>query len=196
MNSFVVSSRVHGKSLVKALRNNGFVPCTLQNGSECISYSICFKSVVRALMERGFFNRSFELIDENGSKICDALAREVQYHPIQGYPLHVNFVKLFPDRMVVLEVPLVFKNMEKAPGIKQGGVIKIHKNVLKLKVLGNNLVSHIDVDLHAMNVAEAITVGDIALPSGADFVLPSGADSLVQKSLSEKVAYMKMPRRE
>ena len=81
------------------------------------------KSVERELHKEGFFNHQLK-IDVDGTGY-DVLPRDVQVDPVTDKPLHLDFLRIGPDSIITVQVPVHFRNEAASPGIKRGGVLNI-----------------------------------------------------------------------
>jgi len=68
---------------------------------------------------------------------------------------------------VHVNVPVVFVNEDKAPGIKKGGVLNIVVHDLGLVVDAAEIPDDISVDLTGLDVGDSIHLKDLKLPKGA-----------------------------
>jgi len=96
----------------------------------------------------------------------DVLIHEVQYHPIKGQPIHVDFYVVQKDKKIEVDVPLVFEGV--APAVKElgGNLVKV-MHELPIEVLPKDLPHDIKVDVSGLATFESqILVKDIKLPSG------------------------------
>lgn len=100
-----------------------------------------------------------------GDETVQALAREVQRHPIRGNMLHVDFYRVDMDRVIRAEIPIVLVNESPAVASKEAIAI-LHLNSVEIETLPANLPPHIDVDMSQLTqVGDQLTAGDLKLPS-------------------------------
>ena len=78
------------------------------NDQEPQMISIERKAVEQELAKPGFFIRPVNL--DVGGKKQQVLPRDVQYHPVSDKPLHIDFMRLSPDREIRVAVPVRFLN--------------------------------------------------------------------------------------
>jgi len=79
--------------------------------------------VERELHKEGYFNHRMT-IDVDG-KPFQVLPRDVQVDPVTDKPLHLDFLRIGPESIITVQVPVHFRNEGQAPGIKRGGVLNI-----------------------------------------------------------------------
>lgn len=154
------------KGAVRSSRKEGQIPAILYGGGEdSQSLTLNLKQVNRELTQSGFFSRLFELQLE-GKKV-NALARDIQFHPVTDVPLHVDFLRVSGASYVTVAVPIRFINEEKSPGLKVGGVLNIVLHALEISVQASLIPEELVVDLTGLQLGEVIHLDRIKLPEGS-----------------------------
>jgi large subunit ribosomal protein L25 len=99
-------------------------------------------------------------IDIKGSKAVRAILREEQYHPVTDRILHIDFLEVFDDKPIVMEVPIVLAGH--SAGVKAGG--KLNQSMRKLKVKGfaGDIPEKLEVTVDHLELGKAIKVGDLS----------------------------------
>ncbi len=145
-----------GKSDANQLRAEGKIPCVLYGGNEQThfwAYAYDLKSVL-------YTPETFKVnIDIDGKKY-DAIVQEAQFHPLSEGILHVDFLQLFADKEVKLELPLEF--VGSSPGVRAGGKFAARMRKLKVKGLPGKLPASIQVDINNLELGKVVRVKDIA----------------------------------
>lgn len=185
-----------GKGASRALRNAGRVPAVIYGGNkEPVSIHVEEKALVKALMTGHFFNSMISL-DVAGAKHT-TLAKDVAFHPVTDRPQHVDFYRVSADTKVTVEVPVVFINEEKSPGLKKGGVLNIVRHEVELACDASHMPEELTVDLSGFDLGDSIHISSVTLPAGAtptitdrDFtiatvVAPSGLKSAEAEAAAE-----------
>ena len=154
---------VFGKQLNK-IREMGQVPVVVYGAKqEALSLAVDAKEFLRVLNEAG--ESTIVNLDMEGVG-HDVLIHEVQYHPIKGQPIHVDFYVVQKDKKIEVDVPLVFEGV--APAIKElgGNLVKVMHELL-IEALPKDLPHDIVVDVSTLtNLDSQILVKDIKLPAG------------------------------
>ena len=151
------------KQDTKKLRDAGQVPCVIYGGSENVHFSapiLDFKHLVYSP------DAHTVKISVDGN-IHEAIIQEVQFHPVSDKLLHIDFLAIHPDKLVVMDIPV--KITGTAEGQKQGG--KIHTKVRKLKIssLPAHLPDAIEIDVTPLNIGQSVRVSDLKL-KGVEFL--------------------------
>lgn len=93
--------------------------------------------------------------------------------------MHVDFLRVDPNKSVHMKVPLHFKNGELAPGVKlSGGNITHILNEVEVICLPKDLPEFIEVDLSSLTAGQTLHLSEVTtIPAGVEFLaLARGAD--------------------
>jgi large subunit ribosomal protein L25 len=155
-----------GKGASRAMRLQGRVPAVVYgNKQEPVSIHVEEKALVK-MLSTGHFMNSVVMIEGAGAAIR-TLPKDVQFHPVTDRPLHVDFLRIGEHTSVHVNVPVVFTNEEKAPGIKRGGVLNVVRHELELICDAAEIPDEIQISLEGLDVGGSIHISHVALPKGA-----------------------------
>jgi len=156
-----------GKGASRAMRLQGRVPAVVYgNKQEPLSIHVEEKVLVK-MLNTGHFMNSVVMIEGAGGETIRTLPKDVQFHPVNDRPLHVDFLRIGEHTSVHVNVPVVFTDEEKSPGIKRGGVLNIVAHELELIVDAAEIPDQITVSLEGLEVGTSIHISQVALPAGA-----------------------------
>lgn len=106
----------------------------------------------------------------------DALFKDVQFHPVSGQMLHVDFYVIEKGKKVEISVPLHFDGV--SPAEKAGHILVKALHEIEIEVAPAELPHHLVVDVSTLvNVGDHILAKDIKLPPSAE--LKIDADEIV-----------------
>jgi large subunit ribosomal protein L25 len=154
---------------LKAMRNNGMVPAVVygalvENTPVSIS-SVLFDKVLKVAGESNTI-----LLDIEGSKPVDVLIQEVQFHPVKGYPVHVDFLAVDVNKPIKVTVAVEFTGVAPAEKESLGTLVKVLHEV-EVEALPKNLPHAIEVDISALAaVGSQIHASDLAMPNGVTLI--------------------------
>jgi len=162
---------------------------SVHNGEEhyALSNLIDEKALVKA-MSRGHFMNSVVMIEVGGSP-TRTLPKDVQFHPVNDRPIHVDFLRIAEHATVTVGVPIRFINEEASPGLKRGGVLNSVRHELDLVCDASEMPEQIEIDLAGLEIGDSIHISHVTLPEGttsaitdrdftiATIVAPSGVKS-------------------
>ena len=175
------------KGDVRSLRLNGNVPAIIYGGSEKNEKVSVSKKILKSLLENEGFLSSIITLNVNG-KNQNVLPREITYNVLSDEPTHVDFLRVVPGAKIRIEVPVIFINHEKSPGLKRGGVLNIVRRKVELKCPSEKIPKGLTIDLEGIDIGESFKISSIKLDSevvptiqGRDFVIATLAAPTVMK---------------
>jgi len=119
-----------GKKYSKELRKAGNVPCVLYGGDENIHFHVPqlgFKNLV--------YTSDAHLVKLSvGDKHFEAVVQDIQFHPIRDEIIHVDFVQVFKDKAVTVNLPIELTGS--SIGLKNGG--KLRQRRRQMLISGNS----------------------------------------------------------
>lgn len=145
-----------GKKATKALRNAGLVPCVIYGGEEPIHFSAeekAFKNLIYTP------DAHLVIIDLGADGKFDAIAQDMQWHPVKELLLHADFYQIFDDKVVTMEVPVITEGVSR--GVLNGGVLRRNNRKLRVKALPGNLPDFIKIDISPMKIGHKKYVRDL-----------------------------------
>ncbi|MEP3673006.1 MAG: 50S ribosomal protein L25, partial [Hyphomicrobiales bacterium] len=86
--------------------------------------------------------------------------------PVKDFLIHVDFLRITKGATITVEVPVLFENEEKSPGIKQGGVLNVVRYTLELNCPVESIPENIVVDLAGLDLGDGIHISNVNLPEG------------------------------
>lgn len=146
---------------VKNLRKNGQLPGhVFGKGLETEHVSVDGKTFLKTFKEAG----ETGLIDLKigAEKIRPVMIRGVQYDPISGNPVHIDFYQVNLTQKVKVPIPLVLIG-EQSELVHLGEAIILQTlNEVEVEALPTDLIEKIEVDITPLkNIDDAITVGQL-----------------------------------
>lgn len=156
-----------GKGASRALRREGRVPAVIYGGKEEPTPIHVEEKLLRKQLGTGHFMNSIVEIELGGKKLR-TLPKDVAFHPVSDRPTHVDFLRLAKGAKVDVNVPVVFVNEEKSPGLKKGGVLNVVRHELELVCDADKIPSEIEIDVTDKEVGDSIHISHVTLPEGSE----------------------------
>ncbi|MDZ7267267.1 MAG: 50S ribosomal protein L25 [candidate division KSB1 bacterium] len=145
-----------GKQAAKRLRRQGRVPGVYYGaGIDPVALSIDAKELRAALAHKS----SIMDMRLGSTEPVKCIIREVQWHPVHGTPLHVDFMGVKLTEKITMEVPIRLTGT--AAGVKDGGTLQQLLRTLEIKCLPLDIPDAIEVDVSHLNIHDAIFVRDL-----------------------------------
>jgi len=144
-----------GKKATKAVRKEEKVPCVLYGGEANVHFVVLEKDLKKLLYTPNVYLVNLNL---NG-KSCQAVMREIQFHPVTDRVLHIDFYQTSEDKPVAMEIPVRLTGH--AVGVQAGGKLALVVRKLKVKALPKDMPDEVVVDVTSLGVGKSIKVQDI-----------------------------------
>src|ERR1700739_2315984 len=158
-----------GKGGARSSRRDGLIPAVIYGDKQApVMIAVEPKSVERVIHREGFFNHRLQ-IDVEGTTI-DALPRDVQVDPVTDKPLHLDFLRVGPDTIITVQVPVHFRKDAAAPGIKRGGVLNLVLHEITVRTKPATIPESFEVDLTGLEIGHSIHLSALNVPEGVRVV--------------------------
>ncbi len=170
-----------GKKAVKAVRREDKIPAVLYGSSPVampytgalnagdklvdlgngkgviVTDFVVTKDAVRGLVYTPeVFLVELTLVD---NKKVMAIVKDIQFHPVTDEILHIDFLEIFEDRPIVIEVPVSLTGHSE--GVKAGGKLSLEMRKLKVKALYKNIPEKLVIDITNLGLGKTIQVGSL-----------------------------------
>ncbi len=158
-----------GKGGARSSRRDGLIPAVIYGDKQPpMMIAVEPKSIERELHKEGFFNHQMK-IDVEGQGY-DVLPRDVQVDPVTDKPLHLDFLRVGPDSIISVQVPVHFRNEAAAPGIKRGGVLNIVLHEITVRTKPAAIPEYFEVDLTGLEIGHSVHLSALKIPDGVRVV--------------------------
>jgi large subunit ribosomal protein L25 len=154
-----------GKGGARSSRRDGLIPAVIYGDKQPpMMIAVEPKSVEREMHKEGFFNHRLQIeVDGQGFEV---LPRDVQVDPVTDKPLHLDFLRIGPDSIITVQVPVHFKNEAQAPGIKRGGVLNVVMHEITVRTKPASIPEFFEVDLTGLEIGHSVHLSSLNVPEG------------------------------
>ena len=155
-----------GKAKVKDLREKGFIPAVVYAAGKDaqslkVSKSALLKLVHQHRIEAVVINLKVKDDKKHKSKVC--LIKEIQYDPVRGDIVHVDFNEISLTKVIKVNVPVVVKG--EPIGVKQeGGSLEHILWEIEVECLPTDIPKNIEVDVSQLKLGDSVHIKDLTLP--------------------------------
>jgi large subunit ribosomal protein L25 len=165
-----------GKRDAKELRYEGKVPAVLYGGKEQAHFAVVTTDLKDAIYtpEANFVEITL------GAQKIKAVIKELQFHPLTDVLLHVDFLQLFDDKQILMEIPV--KLTGTSPGVKMGGKLVQKLRKLRVKALPKDMPQSVEVSIAKLEVGNLFRVRDLV--KGDYTVTNTPEDTIVSVGMS------------
>ncbi len=162
-----------GKSKAKALRRANIIPAIVYGEKINFPVSVNKSQFQRVIGKHAAENViiNLKILDDSAAskktkeKEHPVIIKDIQYDPLKGTVMHVDFNEISLTKEITVKVPLIAKG--EPIGVKQdGGVLGHQLWELDVKCLPKNLPEKIEVDVSSLKIGDAIHIKDLKLPEG------------------------------
>lgn len=156
-----------GKGTSRALRREGRTPAVIYGDKkEPVSISLETKELIK-LINRSHFLAAICTV-QVGKEKFQVLPRDIQLHPIQDSPTHVDFLRVTAKSKIAVNVLVDFLNEEECKGLVRGGVLNIVRHEVELLVPASNIPESIQIDLTEFDIGDSIHISNFKLGKGIE----------------------------
>lgn len=180
-----------GKGSARAARRSGLIPAVIYGGKIAPeTININANTFTKMMNQPGIMSNVIKL--EVEGKSTNVLARDIQFHPVNDRPLHIDFLRITASSTVTVMVPVNFINEDTSPGLKGGGVLNVVRHEIEMNCSAINIPESLTVDLAGTDIGDSIHISAIALPDDAqptitdrDFTIATIAAPTVEVETSD-----------
>lgn len=169
-----------GKKSVKALRNEGKIPAVI-NGGKLVDLPFTGtlkegQKLVEIDSKRGIITTDITVNAEDVRKLIytpdifevdlnlhgeemKVIVKDLQFQPVKDTLLHIDFLQVYSDKPVVMEVPVKIEGH--AEGVKAGGKLTLSMRKLKVKALYTDIPERLVVNVDNLGLGKSMAVGDL-----------------------------------
>ena len=102
--------------------------------------------------------------DDKKAKGKSCLIKEIQYDPVKGDVIHVDFNEISLTKIIKVNVPVVAKG--EPVGVKQeGGSLEHILWEIEVECLPTEIPKNIEVDVSQLKIGDSVHIKDMTFPS-------------------------------
>ncbi len=143
------------KRALKAMRKNSEIPAVLYGGENVVHFTVAANAVRNLVYTPEIY--VVELTIDGVKRM--AIMKELQFHPVSDALLHLDFLEVFPEKPIVMEVPVVLEGH--AEGVKAGGKLQLQMRKLKVKAVYSEIPEKLVISVDNLGLGKTMQVGDI-----------------------------------
>lgn len=154
-----------GRLKVKHLREKDFIPAVVYaKAKKSQPLKLSRSELLRLLHQHRLENVVINLRVIPKRKACPCLIKELQYDPVGGDIIHVDFNEISLTQAIKVNVPVVAKG--EAVGVKlEGGSLEQILWEIEVECLPTDIPKEVEVDVSLLKMGEALHIKDISLPA-------------------------------
>ncbi|MCG8555986.1 MAG: 50S ribosomal protein L25 [Proteobacteria bacterium] len=158
-----------GKGVCRQLRQKGRLPGVFYgSGVAAQALELSPKDLMEALSGEHRQNTLLRL--DIGGRFELAMVKELQLHPVDRRPLHVDFYRVDTQSSVRARVP--FRTTGRAKGVVRGGALTVVYRDLPIQAPPHKIPAHITFDVTNLDLNGIVQVKDLELAKDVEVLLP------------------------
>ncbi len=155
-----------GKNKVKGLRGKGFIPAVIYaEGKKSQAIKVSHRQLWQLIHQHRLESMviNLKIQDDKKQKGRSCLIKEIQYDPVKGDIIHVDFNEISLTKVIKVNVPVVAKG--EPIGVKLvGGSLEHILWEIEVECLPTDIPKGIEVDVSQLKIGDAIHIKDITFP--------------------------------
>ncbi len=152
-----------GKNANRRLRAAGEIPAVIYGGSSDAAAIRVDGKQVQNLIREGGENAVFLLHLEGTQRTRHTMIRDLQWNPLTGALVHIDFQRVRMDRQVQVAVPIEVVGVPE--GVKnEGGLLEFVTREVGVVCLPGDIPVTIQLDVSSLHVGQHVEAGQLALP--------------------------------
>ena len=157
MKTFALRANVRETNKIanRALRNQGKVPCVLYGGEKQVYFSALENDLNKLVNTPDVYLLNIDIDGET----YQAIVQDIQFHPLTDRIIHVDFLQVFDDKEVTVNIPVNF--IGTPIGVRNGGNLLVRKRAIKTRAIPANLPDAIDINIEELKIGKFLYIGDI-----------------------------------
>jgi large subunit ribosomal protein L25 len=164
VNITVSTERPLGSRPSRRLRAEGKVPAVVYGqGEDAVPVTVEWTDLRRALTTEAGLNALITLDIDGAEQL--SIIKDLQRDPVRRDVTHVDFIRIDRESEIQVEVPIVLEGHAEAVEREDGTVAHLMFNI-QVNSKPEAIPDELTVDVSAMEIGDAIRVGDLDLPEG------------------------------
>ena len=152
-----------GKNANRRLRAGGEIPAVIYGGSADSAAIRVDGKLVQGLIREGGENAVFLLELEGTGQTRHTMIRDLQWNPLTGALVHIDFQRVKMDQEVQVAVPVEVVGVP--DGVRnEGGLLEFITREVSVVCLPGDIPVSIELDVSALHIGQHVEAGQLTLP--------------------------------
>ena len=147
---------VLGKREMKKLRKEGLVPANIYGGEDHLNLTVKKDDLRNLIYTPDIYLVNLSI--DGQERKC--IIQELQFHPVTDEILHIDFLEVFADKPVTMEVPVVLDGFP--VGVRAGGKLNLDMRKLKVKGFYKDIPEQLHIDVSKLGLGKTMKVGQVS----------------------------------
>ncbi len=151
--------KLNDQHMLKEARKKGLIPGIFyRKDIENIPFfvkDLSLKSIIYSVTAK-LINLTFP-----DNKTYQCIVKDVQYDPVTDQPVHCDFIGIFEDQTILVEVPVILSGQP--IGQRDGGLIQHLLHKVRVECLPKYIPESINIDIRPLNIGDAVHIRDLKI---------------------------------
>lgn len=153
-----------GSGVLKQMRREGFIPSVIYGGGTENKNVKVHAKTMTDMLKNAASDSILVNLDVEGSGTQLAFLQDVQHNAISGEIVHVDFLAVSEKTSITANLPIEL--VGEPEGVKAGGILEHMLHSLEVSCLPKDLPENIEANVSALEIGDALHIGQIELPEG------------------------------
>lgn len=175
-----------GKGAARAYRNDGLIPAEYYSARHDNLHLLLNRREFDTLLSTAFSLLELEVEGEKNKKLC--IVKDMQFHPVRGNVLHVDFQGVVRGEKLTVNVPFVLTGT--AEGVKSGGILEHLVREIEVECLPKDIPEKLEYDVTNLQIGDSIHISDLDYPQ---FKILNDPEETIVQVIASRVAQEPTP---
>lgn len=166
-----------GRGKVHGLREKGFIPAVVYSqGKKSQALKVSHGALISLVHQHRIEGVLISLKIKDDKKVTSktCLIKEIQYEPVHGDIVHVDFNEISLTKAIKVNIPVVADG--ESVGVKQeGGSLEHILWEIEIECLPTDIPKEFRIDIAPLKLGDSIHVKDLTAPKGVKILNDPGA---------------------
>lgn len=153
------------KGAAKRVRRLGKIPGIFYGPkTETVPFQVNGKDFVNRVA--GIEGSHLIRVKSDAAALADrvALVKEMQFHPVDGQIIHLDFYEVDLKEKIRVKVPLHFTG--KAAGVIRGGILQPIVREVEVECLPLDIPEYLEIEVSSLDIGDSLHITDLPIPEG------------------------------
>jgi len=162
-----------GRLSANKARKEGLIPCAVFKHGEIETTSqVCavnereVEKLLRKFTKYGLRTKLIDIVLDDGKRTVKAIPQQIQMHAYKNQVNNITFMRVDPETIVKVPIPVKLIGQEDCPGTKLGAFVSHMRKTIKVKCRSDKIPEAFIVDVSSMNIKDNIKIANLEIPEG------------------------------
>ena len=160
-----------GTATSKKIRRDKGIPAVVYGDIKNSNIVLDANEVAKQVKDSGFYSNVIKLT--LGKETIEVILKDLQRDPRKSNITHMDFFAVDKNKVVIMNVPIMFINEDTCVGVKMGGGMISHiQSELEVSCLPKDIPENITVDIAELEIGHSVHLSEIKMPANVVLATP------------------------